>query len=197
MKKFSTLLLVALLAISVQKAKAQSWLESLKGVVTEVVDEATGGQLTQLAIKGSWNYEAPGVKMGSSDALSNIAGAAMESTIEEKLTTAYQKIGIRPGACTITFSDDENFSMTMGTRTVTGTYTFDSETHAIALVVGRFQTRVNGYAYIDGTNLELLFPVDKLVSFATALGSKISAFSSISSLLSKYDEVQLGFAFGK
>ena len=197
MKKSVVLSLLFLLPLCIERAEAQSWVDALKGVVTEVVDEATGGQLTQMAIKGSWNYAGPGVKMGSDDTLSNLAGAAVESSIEAKLSSIYSKVGIRPGLCSITFSEGEEFSITTGSKTLTGSYEFDPSTHAITLIVGKLQTRINGYAYIDGTQLELLFPVDKLVSFATLLGSKISAFSSISKLLVQYDEVQLGFAFGK
>ena len=197
MKKSVVLSLLFLLSLCIEQAEAQSWVDALKGVVTEVVDEATGGQLTQMAIKGSWNYAGPGVKMGSDDTLSNLAGAAVESSIEAKLSSIYSKVGIRPGLCSITFSEGEEFSITTGSKTLTESYEFDPSTHAITLIVGKLQTRINGYAYIDGTQLELLFPVDKLVSFATLLGSKISAFSSISKLLAQYDEVQLGFAFGK
>lgn len=197
MKRIGFIAVLFLFVAGVERLEAQNWLESLKGVVSEVVDEATGGKLTQIAIKGSWNYAAPGIRMGSEDVATNLAGAALESTIEEKLKTAYEKIGVRPGSCTITFGEENYFSMTMGTRTVEGSYTFDPESHLIELTVGRLKTKVNGYAYIDGTNLELLFPIDKLVSFVTAIGSKVSALSTLSAMLSKYDEVQLGFAFSK
>ena len=84
MKKSVVLSLLFLLPLCIERAEAQSWVDALKGVVTEVVDEATGGQLTQMAIKGSWNYAGPGVKMGSDDTLSNLAGAAVESSIEAR-----------------------------------------------------------------------------------------------------------------
>ena len=197
MKKYAALLLLFLLLLGAERVEAQSWTDALKGIVTEVVDNATGGQLTQVAIKGSWNYSGPGVRMGSDDTLSNLAGAAVESSIEAKLSNIYSKVGIRPGLCSITFGEGEEFSLTTGSKTIEGSYEFDPSTHVITLIVGKLQTRINGYAYIDGTNLELLFPMDKLVSFATLLGSKISAFSSLSKLLAQYDEVQLGFAFGK
>lgn len=180
-----------------QRTSAQSWLDALKGVATEAIDQATGGKLTEVAIVGTWNYTSPGVRMGSSDALSNLAGSAVGSTVEAKLQTAYEKIGIKPGFCTITFTDQKGWSMPVKGHDVTGTYTYDASTHAITLTLDKLGASFTGYAYIDGGNLELVFPVDKLVSFVTALGSKISALSSVSTMLKKYDDVNLGFKFAK
>lgn len=180
-----------------QRTSAQSWLDALKGVATEAIDQATGGKLTEVAIVGTWNYTSPGVRMGSSDALSNLAGSAVGSTVEAKLQTAYEKIGIKPGFCTITFTDQKSWSMPVKGHDVTGTYTYDASTHAITLTLDKLGASFTGYAYIDGGNLELVFPVDKLVSFVTALGSKISALSSVSTMLKKYDDVNLGFKFAK
>ncbi|WP_297605642.1 DUF4923 family protein [uncultured Alistipes sp.] len=195
MKRFFVLMLAGLLCSSA--ASAQGWLDAMKRVATDAIDQATGGKLTEKAIVGTWNYSAPGVKMNSSDMLANVGGTVMESTVSEKLKGIYEKVGIVPGACTITFADDDTFSMPVKGRAVTGTYEFDPSTHAITLHVGKLKTAVTGYAYISGGNLQLVFPVDKLVSFVTAVGSKISSLSSLSTLLQKYDDVNLGFEFSK
>lgn len=197
MKKFSILLIVMLIAFGVERTSAQSWLDALKGVATEVIDEATGGKLTEMAIAGEWKYTSPGVRMGSSDMLSNLAGSAMESTIETKLASAYEKIGIRPDFCQITFTKEDTWSMPVKGHEVTGSYVYDASTHAITLTLSKIGASFTGYAYIDGTNLELVFPVNKLVEFVTALGSKISSLATVSKMLEKYDDVYLGFQFAK
>lgn len=195
MKKIFILTLAALCCSSA--ASAQGWLDAVKRVATDVVDQATGGKLTEKAIVGTWIYSGPGVKMNSSDALANVGGTVMESTIAGKLSGVYEKVGIVPGACTITFGDDKSFSMPVKGHEVKGTYEFDPSTHAITLQVGKLKSPFAGYAYISGSNLELVFPVDKLVSFVTAVGSKISSLSSVATLLKKYDNVNAGFEFSK
>lgn len=197
MKRLFSLLILGLSLLASERLSAQSWLDALKGVATEVIDEATGGKLTEMAIAGEWKYIAPGVRMGSSDMLSNLAGSAMESTIEAKLATAYEKVGIRPDFCQITFTKEDTWSMPVKGHEVTGTYSYDPATHAITLTLAKLGASFTGYAYIDGTNLELVFPVNKLVEFVTALGSKISSLSSVSKMLEKYDDVYLGFQFAK
>ncbi len=197
MKKLAMLLIVMLGLAGAESASAQNWLDALKGIASEVVDEVTGGKLTEASIVGKWNYEQPGVRMGSSNTLASIAGAAAESAVEAKLSTAYEKIGIKPGFCTITFNEDKSFVMTVGKMNVNGTYQFDASTHAIILNMGKLNLPFKGYAYIDGGNFELVFPVDKLVQFISAIGSKMKSLSSVTSLLNNYDEIYLGFQFGK
>lgn len=197
MKQITIVLVLVVACLSAERATAQSWLDALKGVATEVIDEATGGKLTERAIVGAWNYASPGVRMGSSDMLSNLAGSAVESTIEQRLATVYEKIGIREGFCKITFTEQQSWSMPVKGHEVTGSYSYDPATHAITLTLTKLGTSFTGYAYIDGERLELVFPIDKLVSFVTALGSKISALSSVTTMLEKYDDVYLGFQFAK
>ncbi len=193
MKKL--LALFFLFSLSSLSAGAQSWLDALKGVATTVTDELTGGKLTEAAIVGTWNYSSPGVRMGSSDMLSNVAGSAAESVVESKLSTYYEKIGIASGVCAITLTDDDKFSLTLKDKCIEGTYTYEAQSHHISLLVGKLNITVGGYAYIDGENLDLLFKVDKLVSFITAIGSKIDKLRTITAALENYDQVMLGFKF--
>ena len=177
--------------------QAQDWLDALKKVATDVIDNATGGQLTAVAIIGTWNYKAPASRLDGGDVLSTVGGAVAGSTINSKLESIFQKVGIREGFCSITFNQDGTFSMPTKLKTVEGTYEFDPSSHSITLTTGKLNTSFTGYAYINGLELELVFPVNKLVDFVTAVGSKVSAFSSITSLLEKFDNAYLGFAFAK
>ncbi len=197
MKKFSMLLALMLTLAGAESVSAQNWLDALKGIASEVIDEATGGKLTEASIIGAWEYKQPGVRMGSSDTLANLAGAAAESAVEGKLASAYEKIGIKPGFCAIHFKEDKSFVMTIGKMTFNGTYQFDASTHAITLTMGKLNIPFKGYAYIDGTNFELVFPVDKLVEFISAVGSKMKSLSTVTTLLQNYDEIYLGFQFAK
>ena len=189
------IVLTAMLCTMTLTAGAQSWLDALKQVATDVIDNATGGQLTAKAIIGTWNYKEPATRLGGSDVLSNVGGALAGSTVNDKLKPIFEKVGIKEGFCSITFNDDGTFTMPVKSKSISGTYEFDPSTHAITMQMklGSF----TGYAYINGTNLELVFPVDKLVDFVTAVGSKISALKNVTAMLEKFENTYLGFAFAK
>lgn len=194
MKKL--IVLMAVLCATTATVGAQNWLDALKQVATDAIDNATGGQLTAMAIIGTWNYTAPATRLDGGDILSNAGGALASSTINGKLQPIFEKVGIKEGVCSITFNNDGTFSMPTKLKTVEGTYEFDPSTHAITLTVGKVGS-FTGYAYISGTNLEIVFPVNKLVDFVTAVGSKISSLKSIVSMLEKVENAYVGFAFAK
>lgn len=196
MKKL-VILAVALVMTAVS-ADAQNLGDALKGIASSVADKISGGKLTEYALQGEWKYQCPGVKLASDNFLAEAGGAAAAGTIKSKLESAYKIVGIREGACNFNFAADNTFTATMGSRTLSGTYEFDSSTHAVTL---RFSTSsfnlgtISGFAYISGTNLDLVFSVDKLVGLITTLGAKISSLATVTALLKSYDSVMLGFEF--
>ena len=192
------LLLLTLLLLPASRLAAQSWKDLLTKIVTTVADQATDGQLTRYALVGSWNYTAPGVKFEGEDTLSDLSGAAIESTVAEKLEKAYQAVGIRPGTCSFAFEKDDTFTATFGTQKLGGTYEFDPATHCITLrfAKGKFDLgSVPGHAYLSGRELQIVFPITQLVRIVTALGSKITSLAALSTLLEKYENVYIGFQF--
>jgi len=193
------LLIIALAFCAVsQNAEAQNWLDAVKKAATEAADKATGGKLTEKAIVGTWNYSAPAARLDGDNALSSLSGSLVGSTLSTKMATAFEKIGIREGFCSITFNDDGTFAMPVKGKSISGTYEFDPATHAITLHIGKSSLgSFGGYAYISGSNLQIVFPTDKLITFLTNFGSKISALSSVTALLKNYDSAYLGFEFEK
>lgn len=183
-----------------QAAHSQNLLDALKGVASSAVEQIAGGKLTSVAMIGSWNYSQPGIKLSSSDTLSELAAAAATSTIQAQLDTYYQKVGIKAGACSFTFNQDGTFSSTFGQKTASGTYTFDTESSQLLL---NYQTgllklgAIPAYAYMNGDKLQVVFPVDKLVGLLVSLGSKSAKLAPITSLLQKYDSIKIGFEFSK
>ena len=154
----------------------------MKKAATTAADKATDGKLTQYALAGTWNYTGPGVKFEGGDIASEVGGAALETAVVKQLEKAYAKAGIRPGAGTFTFGKD------------------DDPTHVVTLHFAKGKLNlgsVPGHAYISGQELVLVFPVTRLVEVVTALGSKVSYFSTATTLLSKYKNVYVGFAFSK
>ncbi|MBR5819954.1 MAG: DUF4923 family protein [Alistipes sp.] len=204
MKKL--LIAVVALVATVSTASAQSWGDLLKQVagsaVTEIADKITNGALSDAALNGTWNYAQPAVKFQSDNILSSLGGSAIESTVTSRLEKAYTYIGIKPGAASFTFNEDNTFTATLGfVKNLGGTYEFNTETHQIKLTfnTGLLQNfgSITGYAYISGMELKLVFPVTKFVNMIRTLGSKISYLNTITTLLENYEDVYLGFGFAK
>lgn len=194
MKKFFVIAVMACALTA--SAQAQNLFDAAKRILTETVDDATGGKLTAAAIYGTWNYSAPAVKLGGDDMLSDVSGSAVGTAAASKMKGVFEKIGIKPGACSITFCNDGTFSMPVKSKTVKGTFEFDPSSHAITMHLGKVG-EFKGYAYISGSNLQLVFSVEKFVQFVVNLGSNVSALSSITSMLKRYENAYLGFEFAK
>ena len=200
MKKI--VIMAAALMMTSAAVQAQSLGDALKGIASSVADKVTGGKLTEMALQGTWNYQGPGVKLASDNLLAEAGGAAAAGTIKSKLETAYNLVGIREGACSFSFASDDTFTATLGSRVLSGTYEFDASTHALSLHFATSSGKLNlgtlnGFAYITGTNLDMVFPADKLVGVITALGAKISSLSALVAALNSFDSVMIGFEFTK
>lgn len=195
-------LLVFLFVVGVVPVQAQSLTDLLKKVAsdtaTEVIDQVTGGKLTAVALNGVWNYTQPAVRFESSNVLSSLSGSAFESTITTRMEKAYHFVGIKPGVASFTFNEDKTFKAVLGKKTLEGTYVFDAENHTITLdFSSKLLGTMNGRVYLDGKELQLVFPVTKLVQLIKSVGSSITYLQSVVKVLENYDEVYLGFGFTK
>ena len=201
MKRLRLLPLLLLAAIAAASpASAQSWKDALSKIATSVVDKLTGGKLTEKALIGTWSYTQPGVKFEGEDIVSDVAGSALESSVVKQLETAYAFAGLRPGAGSFTFNDDDTFGASLGSYELSGTYAFDPSTHVVTLRFAKGSIAlgtIEGHAYIDGKELLLVFPVTKFVQTAASLGSKVASLATVAALLEKYKNVYIGFAFQK
>ena len=202
MKKKLLLAVLLLGGYAAAPAAAQDWGDLLKKAATNAADKLMGGKLTEAALIGTWRYTAPAAKFESDNVLSELGGTAMESTITGNLEKGYAFVGIQPGAASFTFNNDQTFEATLGkAQNLGGTYEFDASTHEITLVFSsgsKFNLgTLNGHVYLSGSELQLVFPVTKLVNVITSIGSKVSSLQTVASLLEKYKEVYIGFAFEK
>jgi len=188
--------LIALFTIST--TNAQGWLDALKKVATEAVDKATDGALTKIAIVGSWSYSAPAVKLDGEDTLTSLSGSALSATLGSKMENIFAKVGIVEGACSVTFNEDGTFTMPIKSRNITGTYTYNNEDHSLTMTLGQEKkVEVKGFAYISGTNLQLVFQINKLTDFLVNVGSSVSSLSTVTNLIKQYENIYLGFEFAR
>ena len=167
-----------LAACCVVPAVGQDWKEALKSAASNVVDKATGGKATETLMIGDWQYEAPGVKLESDNALADVGASAVTGKMEEQLEKLYALAGIRAGACKFSFAADKRFTATFGSRTFTGTYEFTGESHDIALhfeMSSKYDLgTLNGKTYLSGTDLQILFPATRLLKMVDVLGQKLA-----------------------
>ncbi len=201
MKKY--LLIVAALALFTPNLQAQNWLDALKGAASTTADKLTGGKATQYAMVGSWSYDRLGVKLESENTLTEVAASAATTKLQSTLETGYSLVGFKSGSCSCTFTKEGKFTMTAGSRTLEGEYTFENESHALTMTFTSQLLsklgKIEGVAYLDGTDLQILFPADKVLSILQSLGTKTASFSksmaTISTLLNSFDGLNIGFEF--
>lgn len=170
----------------------------LNSVLGSIINATT--TFTQADLVGTWNYKSSDCKFESENFLKQAGGEIAASTIESKANDIFSKIGIKPGVFGMTFNTDGSYSMNFGSKKITGTYTFDEKNCKLTLI-GMFGLTKNEVAltYSGKNNISILFDADKILKVISSLGSVTNntTVSSITSLLSSYDGVKLGFEMTK
>ena len=164
-------------------------------VLGTILGNILGGATTQQSLVGSWTYTGPKLVFESENVLSQIGGQVLSNNLEQKLGTYLEKMGFKAGKSVLTFANDGNCSLTLGSKTLNGTYTYDPSSNRLNLT-GMFVTgQLPCTVTVQNGQLLMLFDADKLLSIATAVGSKGS--SSIGSLLGSYSGLKLGWAMSR
>lgn len=190
-----------LAAVLVMSVGAQA--QSLKDILGGVVNAVKGSTTTEQSIVGEWGYTQPALALKSDNVLAQAGSSLMSGTIEKKLATYYEKVGLKAGSAAITLTEDKQFTLTMGKRTLQGTYEFDDATKALTL---NFTTKtsvkigkIKGGAQLSGGDLKLLFAADKMLKIIKGLSavSNNSSIAAISQVADQYDGMSLGMTFAK
>ncbi len=193
------MILVAVSVMSIANVEAQS----LKDILGGLVGAVTGNTTTEQTIVGEWGYTKRASALNSDNILAQSGGSLMSGTIEKKMATYYEKVGLKAGSAAITLTEDQQFKLTMGKRTLQGTYEFDSATNALTL---NFTTKtsvkigkIRGEAQLSGGDLKLLFAADKMLKIIKGLSSvsNNSSIAAISQVADQYDGMSLGMTFAK
>lgn len=165
----------------------------ISGVINQVTaaDSITAGMLV-----GEWSYSKPAVSFASTDMLQNIGGAAMATTIENKLAPYYKTAGL--AQLNVTIDDEANFTMTMKHGTLNGTIETGSDHQLIfnfkafkSINIGRMAAR----AQLSGNSLDLTFDVSGLIKILKTVSqvANNSTFNAAVQLLESYDGLYAGF----
>lgn len=181
--------------------------QSLKDIlnsstVKNAVTAVTGGKtLTTDNLTGTWTYANPAIQLESDNTLKNVAGSVASSGIEEKLQEYCAKVGIVEGSFTYTFNSDGSFTNVLKNRTLSGTYTLNSDDNTLVL---NYASKLNlakmtANVVLSDDQLSLLFNADKLLDFLSKLSSisSNSTLQTLSSLAEQYDGMMMGFELKK
>lgn len=217
MKKFAFVLSMFLtLSISISASETTDIKDVLKGLggnssssssTTDVIGSVLNGVLSSSKISvsdviGTWKYADPAVEFKSDNLLKKAGGSVASSTITSKIKTYYEKVGMKN--LVVTIKDDNSFTMSIGKVNLSGTisngesdgqFFFNFKTVA-SISLGKITAYMS--KNISG-QLTLTFDASKLISIVSSI-SKLannSTVSSVSSLLSSYDGLTVGFLLTK
>ena len=146
---------------------------------------------------GTWTYKQPAVVFESDNVLSSLGGNVASSQIESNLKTKLEKYGITEGAMSMTFDNSGNFTQTISSKTLKGTYTIDGS--EVVLKYSGSVKQLAGTTQLDGNSLVIVMDATKLLSYMQTLGSLSgnSTLKAASSLTSSVDGMLVGLRFEK
>ena len=170
---------------------------STGNVLSDIISVFAGDILTNKnTLVGTWKYQKPCVQFESESLLAKAGGTLVSNKVEATLEAYYQKIGIKPGACKFVFGSDNSLQYTIGSKTYTGSYSFDSNKKTVTITTA-LGNQVTAYVSISGTAMGLTFDASKLLTLLNSASAVSSSLSSISSIASNYSGMKLGFEFSK
>ena len=174
----------------------------LGDTVSKVIYGFTGN-LTAVDLPGNWTYTGSAIAFGSDNVLSNVAGAAASGTVEAKVNSYLEKIGITAGSIQFTFNQDLTFSCTVRGIPVNGTWKTYEDGKKVQLQFGKTLKYLNldGKLVATAGGCQMLFNGEKFLAFAknvmAIVGKQNSTIGAISSLAGNYNDMQIGCTLKK
>lgn len=202
-------LILCLNVLSISAVSAQNWGSIFKGVAESLgkeVGEKVGEKVNLFSIEGSWTYTKPECQFTSEDGniLSKAGSEIVSNKVEAQISKVMDKLGI-DSTSVFTFNADSTYSITLGKRTVRGTYSLNRETKEIVLTSRMKKSHTAKYSQniLEPDKLVLLFNADKLMSFVQNIAGSLTKSSTnatlktVNSVLNQYDGLMLGYGLKK
>ena len=207
MKKINFIVLASAVMLMPVSASAQKLGSILKkavssDVVNNVINTYVPGA-NSVSLPGTWTYTGAAVSVSGDNTISDIAGSAVTSGIEEKADSYLQKIGIRQGAVSFTFNEDKTFTSTIFGIPLGGTWQVNDDAKKVTLQYGKVMKYLSMTGTLTRTSdgCEILFDADRFLTFLkTALsyaGKSSSTASGISSLTDSYKGMKMGYKLAR
>lgn len=148
-------------------------------------------------IYGSWSYRNPGVAFTSENALAKAGGEMAATTVKQKLTETYSKMGFSRSNTHLTFNQDRTFSGKLDGKSISGNWAYDTNSQKITMKTLLFTLPV--YVKKTSAGMNFLMESKKLLTIlqtaATMTGN--SNWQAISDLSKNYDGVRMGFEMSR
>lgn len=201
-----SLIIAAAICLTSNFASAQSLQDILgkaagNSTLNDIIEKATGINLSKGDIKGTWNYTGSAVRLESDDLLKSAASGVAASQIEKKLDDYLAKAGLKTGTFSFTFNEDNTFATTVKGKSFDGTYTLSEDGKTINLKYGKSlgSTGITATASITDSTFELLFKADKLLDLIGKLTSNTnnSTLKTIGTIAGQYDGLKIGLELQK
>lgn len=156
-------------------------------------------KLSQSDLVGTWNYTGSDCVFKSENLLAKAGGAVAANKVKSELNTQLAKFGIKEGACSFTFNNDNTYSAQIGNRTIQGNYTLDTANKTVKMTYLGGLASMTPHVAKTGGKLSLLIESDKVLSLVKGISalSKSTSMSAINSILSNYDGLYIGMQLSK
>ena len=193
MNRLQTLLATFIcLLLLTTNAKAQSWQDLFnKDNISNIVNSLTGNNKINLV--GTWTYQGSAIELKSDDLIKKAGGTLAAATVEQNLDKQLNRVGVKAGITNFTFKEDSTFTSTIGKRTLSGKYSYDTETKLVALKYAGL-VGINAKVNQASNSMSLLFDADVLLKLLVYFGNKStsSSLKTITALAQGYDGMMMG-----
>ncbi len=177
----------------------QSGTEQSGNALESIFQNLTGkAKVENSSLKGDWAYDSPAVVFESSNLLKKAGGSLITNTGERTLQKYLSKIGIEEGKVDMSFDGDSTYTMTIGSRDLSGTYTVQDNEITFKRKGLQNHPATANLALKSG-KMQITFEADKLLDFLTNMAKMTgsSTLRMIGNIAGGYDGMQLGFRFKK
>ena len=181
--------------------------ESVANTAGSILESVLGTVISQnvnVSLPGTWTYAGVASAIETENTLTTLAAGAYKEKLESKMDGYLKKVGIVPGVATISFNNDNTFTIASATKTIaSGTYTYENK------VLNMKFGKVYNYLSMTGTvtastsGAQVLFEAGKFLEFAkkaikvVGAGKDNSTLSTIAGLSDQVTGLKLGFDMKK
>ena len=181
--------------------------ESVANTAGSILESVLGTVISQnvnVSLPGTWTYAGVASAIETENTLTTLAAGAYKEKLESKMDGYLKKVGIVPGVATLSFNNDNTFTIASATKTIaSGTYTYENK--ELKMKFGK----VYNYLSMTGTvtastsGAQVLFEAGKFLEFAkkaikvVGAGKDNSTLSTIAGLSDQVTGLKLGFDMKK
>lgn len=221
MKKF-VIALVALFLVSVPALKAEPDIRDLLGGLAGAGSSGSGqstlsdalgglvsgllgsGQLSEEDLAGVYAYKEPAITFKSDNLLQKAGGAAMASTIVDKLSPYYDRAGMKN--LVVTLTPEKTFEFALSKIKLSGTFSRDSTQTSANSFIFTFKAlgqvsigTIDADVQRSGNGLIMTFDASKLLTLMNTVAQLTGkqTLQAAASLLNSYDGLNCGFSLTK